>query len=178
MGRCRNSSGCGRRRREPVVSDTVIPTAHGGKQARATLNGHRGIPDISYNADDLNSAILVYTSFLAPIGGPDSVGYYLIGGTSEGAPQWAGIVADLNQLGHAPMGFLNPKLYALGGLGLFTDFGRDITKGSNAYGGVPGYSATRGWDPASGWGTPNLISSRGIGRSSTRHSSPTDLAGA
>jgi tripeptidyl-peptidase-1 len=40
---------------------------------------------------------------------------------------------------------------------LFTNFGRDITQGSNAYGGVPGYSATRGWDPASGWGTPNLI---------------------
>jgi subtilase family serine protease len=128
-----------------------------GKQARATLNGHRGIPDISYNADDFNSAILVYISFLAPIGGPDSVGYYLIGGTSEGAPQWAGIVADLNQFGHAPQGFLNPKLYALGALGVFNDFGRDITTGSNAYGGVPGYNATAGWDPASGWGTPNLI---------------------
>jgi subtilase family serine protease len=127
-----------------------------GKQARTILGGHRGIPDISYNADDFNSAILVYTSFLAPIGGADSVGYYLIGGTSEGAPQWAGIVADLNQLGHAPLGFLNPKLYALGGLGLFKDFGHDITVGSNAYAGVPGYNATAGWDPASGWGTPNL----------------------
>jgi len=127
-----------------------------GKQARATLGGHRGIPDISYNADDENSAILVYTSFLAPIGGAASVGYYLIGGTSEEAPQWAGIVADLNQLGHAPLGFLNPKLYALGGLGLFTDFGHDITKGTNAYAGVTGYNATTGWDPASGWGTPNL----------------------
>ena len=127
-----------------------------GKQARATLGAHRGIPDISYNADDENSAILVYTSFLAPIGGADSVGYYLIGGTSEGAPQWAGIVADLNQFGHAPLGYLNPKIYALGGLGLFKDIGRDITQGSNAYGGVPGYNATPGWDPASGWGTPNL----------------------
>jgi subtilase family serine protease len=126
------------------------------RQTRATLGNHRGIPDISYNADDYNSAILVYTSFLGPIGGPSSVGYYLIGGTSEGAPQWAGIVADLNQLAHAPLGFLNPKLYALGGLGLFPDFGRDITKGSNAYGGVPGYNATPGWDPASGWGTPDL----------------------
>ena len=127
-----------------------------GKQARTILGGHRGIPDISYNADDFNSAILVYTSFLAPIGGQDSVGYYLIGGTSEGAPQWAGIVADLNQLGHAPLGFLNPKLYALGALGLFKDFGRDVTTGSNAYGGVPGYNATAGWDAATGWGTPNL----------------------
>jgi subtilase family serine protease len=125
-------------------------------QARATLGGHRGIPDVSYNADDFNSAILVYTSFLGPVAGPSAVGYYLIGGTSEGAPQWAGIVADLNQFGHAPLGFLNPKLYALGGLGLFPVFGHDIKTGNNAYGGVAGYNATVGWDPASGWGTPKL----------------------
>ncbi|HEX4677072.1 MAG TPA: S53 family peptidase [Steroidobacteraceae bacterium] len=119
---------------------------------RQQLAGHRGIPDISYNADDFNSAILVYVSFL----GPDNAGYYLIGGTSEGAPQWAGIVADLNQYAGVHLGFLNPKLYLLGALGQFADIGRDITTGNNAYGGVPGYSATKGWDLATGWGTPNL----------------------
>lgn len=123
-------------------------------QARKQLSGHRGIPDISYNADDFNSAILVYLSFL----GPSNAGYYLIGGTSEGAPQWAGIVADLNQYSGVHLGFLNPALYLLGALGEFGDIGRDITIGSNAYGGVPGYNATKGWDPASGWGTPNLKS--------------------
>jgi subtilase family serine protease len=40
--------------------------------------------------------------------------------------------------------------------------GRDITKGNNALLDVPGatapgYYATRGWDLASGWGTPNLV---------------------
>jgi len=55
-----------------------------------------------------------------------------------------------------PLGFLNPRLYALGGFGQFGRFGRDITLGNNAYGGVPGYSAAPGWDPASGWGTPDL----------------------
>ena len=121
-------------------------------ETQEQLGGYRGIPDVSYNADDYNSPILVYLSFL----GPANAGYYLIGGTSEGSPQWAGIVADLNQYGGTHLGFLNPRLYALGGSGQFAEFGHDITIGNNAYGGVPGYSATKGWDPASGWGTPKL----------------------
>jgi subtilase family serine protease len=116
------------------------------------LGGHRGVPDVSYNADDYNSAIFVYLSFL----GPSNAGYYLFGGTSEGSPQWAGIIADLNQKAGFPLGFLNPRLYAIGGLGQFSRYGRDITLGNNAYGGVAGYNAGPGWDPASGWGTPDL----------------------
>jgi len=70
--------------------------------------------------------------------------------------------ADLNQYAGRPLGFLNPALYAVGGLGRFSGFGRDITVGNNALVGVqgafaPGYEAARGWDPASGWGTPNLV---------------------
>jgi subtilase family serine protease len=121
------------------------------------LGGMRGVPDISYNAD-CNNAILVYLSFL----GPSSAGWYTICGTSEGSPQWAGIVADLNQYAGRPLGFLNPALYATGGLGQFYHFGRDITVGNNALIDVPGatapgYSAAPGWDPASGWGTPNFV---------------------
>ena len=60
------------------------------------------------------------------------------------------------------IGFLNPALYAAGGLGEFYKFGRDIRVGNNALLDVPGaiapgYSAGRGWDPASGWGTPNFV---------------------
>jgi subtilase family serine protease len=127
------------------------------KAVRKQLGGMRGVPDISYNADCYN-AILVYLSYF----GPDSAGYYSICGTSEGSPQWAGIIADLNQYAGRPLGFLNPALYALGGFGAFGSFGRDITVGDNALIGVPGavapgYSAAPGWDPASGWGTPNLV---------------------
>jgi subtilase family serine protease len=121
-------------------------------QMSRQLGGHRGVPDVSYNADDYNSGIFVYLSYL----GPSNAGYYLIGGTSEGSPQWAGIVADLNQKAGFPLGFLNPRLYAIGGLGQFSHYGRDITLGNNAYGGVAGYNAGPGWDPASGWGTPDL----------------------
>ena len=124
---------------------------------RTQLGGMRGLPDVSYNAD-CNNVILVYLSYF----GADSAGFYGICGTSEGSPQWAGIVADLNQYAGRPLGFLNPALYALGGLGDFSSFGRDITVGNNALLDVPGavapgYSATPGWDPASGWGTPNLV---------------------
>jgi subtilase family serine protease len=116
------------------------------------LGGYRGLPDISYNADPY-TAILIYVSFL----GPQNAGFYFIGGTSEGSPQWAGIVADLNQYAGEPLGFLNPALYSLGGLGLFHKYGRDITVGGNGLNAVAGYYADIGWDLASGWGTPNLV---------------------
>jgi subtilase family serine protease len=113
------------------------------------LGGHRGLPDVSYNADP-ETAILVYLSL------PDiTPGYYAIGGTSEGSPQWAGIAADFNQLAGRPLGALNSKLYQLGAIGL-ASLSHDITVGNNAYDGVAGYDATRGWDLASGWGTPKL----------------------
>jgi len=119
-------------------------------QMRQQLGGMRGMPDVSYNADDLNSAILVYVGYYGQ--------YLLIGGTSCGSPQWAGIVADLNQYARAPLGFLNPRLYALGGHGQFQfpSIVHDVTIGNNGYADVPGYYATPGWDPASGWGTPNM----------------------
>jgi subtilase family serine protease len=127
------------------------------KKVRAQLGGMRGVPDVSYNAD-CGNFILMYLSY----SGPENAGYYFVCGTSEGSPQWAGIVADLNQYAGRPLGFLNPALYALGGLGRFSSFGRDITVGNNGLLDVPGavapgYSATSGWDLASGWGTPNLV---------------------
>jgi subtilase family serine protease len=114
------------------------------------FGNYRGIPDVAYNADP-KTAILVYAGFL-----PNAAGYYSIGGTSEGSPQWAGIIADANQLAGHALGFLNLKLYSLGALVGQSQFFHDITVGNNSFNGVPGYAATAGWDLASGWGTPNL----------------------
>lgn len=133
--------------REPGYQEEALPDS-----VQHQLGGKRGLPDISYNADPY-TPILVYVSFLP---GSANVGYYFIGGTSEGAPQWAGILADLNQFAGRPLGFVNRALYAIGGSGHFSQIGRDIKVGSNAYNGVPGYAATPGWDLASGWGTPDL----------------------
>ena len=117
---------------------------------QAILGRHRGIPDLAINADPYTS-ILVYISIT---GVP--TGYYRIGGTSEGSPEWAGIIADANQLAGRPLGFLNTKLYLLGKTDLLYRGFHDITVGNNSFAGVPGYNATPGWDLTTGWGTPNL----------------------
>ena len=136
--------GVSQRFSEPLYQKLLL------NSVQRTLRNHRGIPDVAYNAD-LNTGILIYAGFL-----PGAVGYYLTGGTSEGSPQWAGIIADANQLAGHPLGFLNLKLYSLGALVGQSQFFHDITIGNNGFAGVPGYSATTGWDLASGWGTPNL----------------------
>ena len=81
-----------------------------------------------------------------------------VGGTSCAAPTFAGIVSILNDVrmknGKSTLGFLNPLLYqTLKGRGFF-----DITKGKNDGGALfcKGFEAIQGWDPASGWGSPNF----------------------
>jgi len=114
---------------------------------RAMLNGHRGVPDVGYNAG-VRGGVIVATTFL---GGP---AFFLVGGTSAGAPQWAGIVALANQIGGQPLGFLNDRIYHLGRHGELDPTVHDITDGNNSFGGVTGFSGAAGWDPTTGWGTP------------------------
>ncbi len=80
-----------------------------------------------------------------------------VDGTSCATPTFAGVVSCLNDVrlnkGQPTLGFLNPLLYqTLQGKGF-----HDITKGENSgFGGCPGFKAIEGWDPASGWGSPNF----------------------
>lgn len=117
------------------------------------LNGYRGIPDISYNADP-GTPILIYLSFL----GSQQAGYYSIGGTSEGSPQWAGLIADGNQLAGHTLGYINPYLYEIGSSSNYANSYHDVTTGNNSQGGITGYSCTTGWDPVTGWGSPQATS--------------------
>lgn len=81
-------------------------------------------------------------------------------GTSCSSPVVAAIFARLNGVrlaaGQAPLGWLNPFIYQNG------DAFNDVVVGMNN-GTAPfdkpnpyGFKATKGWDPASGWGTPNM----------------------
>ena len=75
------------------------------------------------------------------------------GGTSFAAPMWAGYMALVNQQAVAStgktVGFINPLIYPIAaGSSYGTDF-HDITSGSN------GFSATSGYDLATGLGSPN-----------------------
>jgi kumamolisin len=99
-------------------------------------NGGRGVPDVSGDADP-------ETGYNVLVDGQSLV----IGGTSAVAPLWSGLIALLNQKLGKPLGFLQPTLYALpstaGAL-------NDITQGSNG-----AFSATPGWDAATGLGSPS-----------------------
>lgn len=81
-------------------------------------------------------------------------------GTSASAPLWAGFVALVNQQaaahGDAPVGFLNPAIYAIGAsAGYATNF-HDIVSGNNTNSSSPSnFLAVAGYDLCTGWGTPN-----------------------
>ncbi len=122
------------------------------KANQQLLNGHRAIPDISYNADP-NSGVPVYLGFL-PQRQPR---FYIFGGTSAGSPQWAGIIADANQSAGHSLGFLNTALYRIGNSKASAYSYNDITVGNNAQLPIAGYNATPGWDAATGWGTPKTV---------------------
>lgn len=120
-------------------------------QAGVTGYAVRTTPDVSYNAAVNGGVLVVQLPYI-----------YLVGGTSAGSPQWAGVFALANQAraqaGEGPIGLANPALYAIYDTGKYhTDF-HDITSGDNTLVGAPvaGYAAGRGYDLATGIGTPDV----------------------
>jgi hypothetical protein len=90
-------------------------------------------------------------------------------GTSEAAPLLGGVLALATQLNHADVGPVNPVLYKVLGPKGAADGIVDVVKGNDSYDNrgkiVPGFTATKGFDVASGWGTvsasrfvPSLVS--------------------
>ncbi len=80
-------------------------------------------------------------------------------GTSEAAPMLGGILALATQLNHADVGPINPVLYDVLGPRGARDGIADVVSGNNSAETpagkviVPGFTATKGFDVASGWGT-------------------------
>ena len=105
-------------------------------------NTGAGFPDVA----------AVALQFWTIVGGiPDE-----IGGTSAATPTVAGIVSLLNDARAAagkrgPLGLVNQLFYA------HPEAFTDVTTGSNIGGGgcgIGGFTATKGWDPVTGMGTP------------------------
>jgi subtilase family serine protease len=109
----------------------------------------RAVPDVSYNAA-IDGGVLAVWSV-----SPGQPAFFRFGGTSAGSPQWAGLVADANQLNGGRIGFLNNRIYGWSTSSrLENRLFHDVTTGNNAFGDISGYPATRGWDPATGVGSP------------------------
>jgi len=112
----------------------------------------RDVPDISFGASPAFPGF--YVGFHGTGASADTVGWLIEGGTSVGAPSWAGI-SMLIQQKEGRVGLINPRLYALGPLGAAAGI-RDVTEGNNGYNGAKGYAAVPGYDQATGWGTPDI----------------------
>ena len=145
---------------EQVWNEPQFGAATGGAQSllfgvpsyQAGLGLSARGPDVAYNAAIDGGVLVQYGGFGFPV-------LFIVGGTSAGSPQWAGIAALANQArataGKGPIGDLNPVLYSiLHSARYSTDF-HDITVGNDKLLGTHvGFSAGTGYDVASGIGSP------------------------
>jgi subtilase family serine protease len=121
------------------------------KNMRA-IRAMRGLPDVAADAAPHTGMALVVS---------DGRGYTIrnSGGTSASAPLWAGLIALADQYAGRHLGFVNPPIYRIGRSAFYRKAFHDITTGTNepSFPGktINGYKAAPGWDPVTGWGSPN-----------------------
>jgi subtilase family serine protease len=151
----------------PVVPSSLSHTLMTGATSKTA---QRVTPDVAMNGD-------LYTSVLVGMsdGNPYSEGGY--GGTSVAAPEFSGMQADAIQARHdRPIGFANPAIYERAGSADFHDVvNHTLGKGQQplnavadfgvvsgtlrvrlvAFGRDYGLAATRGYDDATGVGSPD-----------------------
>ncbi len=126
-------------------------------------DGKRDVPDVSFSASADHDGYLTCSQSSCVNGyrAADNT-LTVVGGTSAGAPTFAGLVVLINQKTNSRQGNVNPKLYALAASS--PDAFHDLTQGDNKVpcttgtkdcpnGGTIGYSAAAGYDPASGLGS-------------------------
>ncbi len=117
------------------------------------IGAMRGVPDVAADADAQDGAPIVYAVGSTPFIAPAS-------GTEAAAPLWAGLMALADQYAHHDLGFVNPAIYRIARSSNYHQAFHDITTGNSDMtmpypAGTAGYQATPGWDPATGWGSPD-----------------------
>jgi subtilase family serine protease len=127
-------------------------------QSGIQKNPARGVPDVAYNAG-VSGGVLIHCGFCNEIfaGQPaDAPIFFIIGGTSAGTPQWAGLAAIGDQIARHRLGSLNPGLYDIAhSKKHYADAMHDITVGNNDVAEIGGgFDAGARWDAVTGLGTP------------------------
>jgi len=119
----------------------------------AGIGATRGVPDVAADADPQTGMALAISD-----GGQDDI---LIGGggTSVASPLWAAVIALADQYAGRDLGLVNPALYRIGSSASYQQAFHDVTTGTNTVTSptqtITGYQAAPGWDPVTGWGSPN-----------------------
>ena len=127
------------------------PSYQNGVQGIGSM---RGVPDVAADGDPVTG--------IAVITGNPGGGYAVSGhaGTSASAPLWAGIIALADQYARRHLGFVNPALYRIARSSQYHRAFHDVTAGSSntaefPHATIAGYRAAPGWDPVTGWGSPD-----------------------
>jgi kumamolisin len=142
------------------------------QQAPGLAGAPRVVPDVAALADPLPGYAYYCTTDECQLK-LGTRGWATIGGTSAAAPLMTAAVLLMDQHarreGQPPLGFLNPLLYSLANGSLRAAVFHDVTVGGNdVTAAMPNsslgnfgmplgiYPAARGYDMASGWGSPKL----------------------
>jgi subtilase family serine protease len=112
----------------------------------------RGVPDVSADANG-------HTGMAFVLSDGDKTMIRNSGGTSASAPIWAALIALADQYAGRHLGFVNPVIYQIARGPRYRQAFHDITSGNNTVHFPPetitGYRAVPGWDPVTGWGSPD-----------------------
>ena len=142
----------------------AIPEASGGgfshlfprpayQDGVAGIGAGRGLPDVAADADPAAGVTLAASEAV----GKDV--FFSSSGTSAAGPLWAALVALADQYAGRPLGLVDPAIYDIGRSPHYHQAFRDITTGNNTVEfprqTITGYQAGPGWDPVTGWGSPN-----------------------
>jgi len=125
----------------------------------------RDVPDISLNADPDHDGYLTCYNLSCEASTPT---FSVIGGTSAGAPAFAGMLALIEQKLGASQGNINPTLYTLASNATtYASAFHDITTGTNIVpcvtgttnctSGTLGFSTTSGYDQVTGLGSVDAL---------------------
>jgi len=124
-----------------LKSGKSVATANGGSAT------YRNVPDVAADADPYTGYSIYSTA---------EKGWISIGGTSLASPLWAGMMSIVNAdrvaKNLARIGYFNTRLYSTSPGASF----HDITVGNNSTTKVTGFTAGKGYDDVSGWGSVNL----------------------
>lgn len=141
-----------------VLSETAWSQSGGGTssyeaepawQRTWQTSSKRQVPDVSWNADPITGYAVYHST---PYSGV--TGWFRVGGTSAGAPQWAGLMAVVNGQRSSSLDSCGAALGALGTPELLATNYRDIVTGSNATATSEGFQAVAGYDEVTGLGVP------------------------
>jgi subtilase family serine protease len=127
----------------PGYQSAYTGPVYGAASISALTGGKRGIPDVSFDANP-NTGVSVYdsTSYQG------QSGWFTLGGTSVGAPNWAGILAAGSAAGQSALQG-DARIYSGG----YSTNLRDITSGTNGTCGTD-CTAGSGYDLVTGLGSP------------------------